>query len=93
MARMEASDELDGVYGTKAILAQFMSCLKPKTQVAVRQAKPADIWEAMNAVQEIVLITAPELLSYEPRRHDVSNYSLAGYQRHFSTGTLQHSAY
>ncbi len=52
MALMEATPELDGVYGTSAILAQFLSCLKPKTQVSVRQAKPNDIWEAINAAQE-----------------------------------------
>jgi hypothetical protein len=53
MASMEATDELEGVYTSKAILAQFLSCLKPKTQASLRQLKPADIWDAMNAAQEV----------------------------------------
>eukprot|EP00961_Rhodomonas_salina_P150113 2021541-Rhodomonas_salina.1 len=76
MARMEASEELDGVYGTKAILAQFMSCLKPKTQVAVRQAKPNDIWEAMNAAQEVdPLIFEADRPSPSPSRTPFQNRS------------------
>eukprot|EP00961_Rhodomonas_salina_P242415 3274551-Rhodomonas_salina.1 len=58
MALMEASKELDGIYGTKAILAHFVSCLKPKTQVVELQVKPGptNIWEAMNTEQEVDLL-------------------------------------
>ena len=52
LAHMESCDGLEDVYTSKVVLKQFLSCLKPKTKVSVLQAKPTDVYEAMDAAQE-----------------------------------------